>query len=135
MPQIETMQNIVAALAASQKFVMQLLALFAGLALVLAAIGIYGVLVYSVEQRTKEIGIRMALGAKRGEVMRLILGRGLRLSLSGVFVGIAGASLATGYLKSLLYGVSPHDPSTIVVGWGLSLWWRPWQHGYRLGAP
>jgi predicted permease len=115
-PQIETMQNIVSALAASQRFVMQLLALFAGLALVLAAIGIYGVLVYSVEQRTKEIGIRIALGAKRGEVMRLILGRGLRLSISGALLGIVGASLATGYLRSLLYGVSPHDPSTMVIG-------------------
>jgi putative ABC transport system permease protein len=95
---------------------MQLLSLFAGLAIALAAIGIYGVLVYSVEQRTREIGIRVALGARRGEVMALVLGRGLRLSLAGAALGVAGALLATRYLKSLLYGVTPHDPVTLAAG-------------------
>jgi predicted permease len=115
-PEIETMEFRMASLVASQRFVMQLLSLFAGLAIVLAAIGIYGVLVYSVEQRTKEIGIRVALGAKRGEVMALVLGRGLRLSLAGAALGVAGALLATRYLKSLLYGVTPHDPITLAAG-------------------
>jgi len=115
-PRIETMQSSMASLVASQRFVMQLLSLFAGLAIALAAIGIYGVLVYSVEQRTKEIGIRVALGAKGGEVMALVLGRGLRLSVAGAALGTAGALLATRYLKSMLYGVTPHDPLTLAVG-------------------
>jgi putative ABC transport system permease protein len=113
---IETMVAYMAELVDSQRFVMRLLSLFAGLAIALAAIGIYGVLVYSVEQRTKEIGIRVALGARRGEVMALILGRGLRLSLAGAALGVAGALLATRYLKSLLYGVTPHDPVTLAAG-------------------
>jgi len=113
---LETMLAYMAELVDSQRFVMQLLSLFAGLAIALAAIGIYGVLVYSVEQRTKEIGIRVALGARRGEVMALVLGRGLRLSLAGAALGVAGALLATRYLKSLLYGVTPHDPITLAAG-------------------
>jgi predicted permease len=115
-PEIETMEFRMASLVASQRFVMQLLSLFAGLAMALAAIGIYGVLVYSVEQRTKEIGIRVALGARSGEVMALVLGRGLRLSMAGAALGVAGALLATRYLKSLLYGVSAHDPVTLAAG-------------------
>jgi predicted lysophospholipase L1 biosynthesis ABC-type transport system permease subunit len=86
-PEIETMRAAMASLVASQLFVMRLLALFAGIAITLAAIGIYSVLVYSVEQRTHEIGIRLALGAKRRQIMGLIIGRGLRLSIAGAVLG------------------------------------------------
>ena len=114
--EIETMRSRMAALVASRLFVMRLLALFAGIAIILAAIGIYSVLVYSVEQRTHEIGIRIALGAKRRQILGLILGRGLRLSVVGVAIGIAGGLALTRYLKSLLYGVTPHDPVTLAAG-------------------
>jgi ABC-type antimicrobial peptide transport system permease subunit len=110
---------------------MRLLALFACIAIVLAAIGIYGVLVYSVERRGHEIGIRFALGAKPSHIMGLVLGRGLRLSLAGAAAGIAGGLALTRYLKSLLYGVTPHDPATLtagcalVVAVGLAAAWLP----------
>jgi len=108
-----------ASLAASQLFVMRLLALFAGIAITLAAIGIYSVLVYSVEQRAHEMGIRLALGAKRRQIMGLIIGRGLRLSITGAVIGCAGGLALTRYLKSLLYGVTPHDPITLSFGFAL----------------
>src|SRR3954470_2619725 len=95
---------------------MRLLALFAGIAISLAAIGIYSVLVYSVEQRSHEIGIRLALGAKRSHIMGLILGRGLRLAAAGAALGTAGGLGLTRYLESLLYGVTPHDPATLAAG-------------------
>lgn len=118
-PEIETMRVKMASLAASQLFVMRLLALFAGIAIALAAIGIYSVLVYSVERRAHEIGIRLALGAKPLQIMGLILGRGLRLSIAGAVVGTAGGLALTRYLKSLLYGVTPHDPITLAAGCAL----------------
>ena len=117
--EIETMRETMASLVASQLFVRRLLALFAGIAITLAAIGIYSVLVYSVEQRAHEMGIRLALGAKRRQIMGLIIGRGLRLSLTGAVIGIAGGLALTRYLKSLLYGVTPHDPITLAVGFAL----------------
>jgi predicted permease len=120
-PEIETMRARMASLVASQVFVMRLLALFAGIAITLAAIGIYSVLVYSVERRGHEIGIRLALGAKRAHIMGLILGRGLRLSLAGALVGVAGGLALTRYLESLLYGVTPHDPATLAAGCALIL--------------
>jgi putative ABC transport system permease protein len=79
----------------------------------------HSVLVYSVEQRTHEIGIRLALGAKRLQIMGLIIGRGLRLSIAGAVIGTAGGLALTRYLKSLLYGVTPHDPITLVAGFAL----------------
>jgi predicted permease len=118
-PEIETMRASMASLVASQLFVLRLLALFAAIAITLAAIGIYSVLVYSVEQRTHEIGIRLALGAKRRQIMALIVGRGLRLSIAGAVLGTAGGLALTRYLKSLLYGVTPHDPITLAVGFAL----------------
>jgi putative ABC transport system permease protein len=93
-----------------QKFNSLLLAIFAGLALVLAAIGIYGVIAYSVVQRTREIGIRMALGADRANVLRLILRQGARIGMLGLGIGTAAAYLSTRALSSMLYGVDPHDP-------------------------
>jgi putative ABC transport system permease protein len=115
-PEIETMGRKMAALAASQRFVMRLLTLFAAVAIALAAIGIYSVLVYSVERRAHEIAIRLALGAKRAHIMGSVLGRGLRLSLAGALLGTAGGLGLTSYLKSLLYGVTPHDPLTLIAG-------------------
>jgi predicted permease len=92
-----------------------LLALFAALALLLAAIGLYGVMAQAVEQRRREIGLRMALGADRGDIFRLIIGRALLLGTLGVAVGIGMSMLSTPFLDTLLYQVKPHDPQTIAV--------------------
>jgi putative ABC transport system permease protein len=91
---------------------MQLLAVFAALALLLAAIGIYSVLSYSVKRRVREIGIRMALGAQVRDVLRLILIEGMRPTLIGVAIGLAGALALGGVLSNLIYGVKPTDPIT-----------------------
>ncbi|HUB81331.1 MAG TPA: ABC transporter permease [Bryobacteraceae bacterium] len=113
---IETMRDKMASLVASQVFVMRLLALFAGVAITLAAMGVYSVLVYSVERRSHEIGIRLALGARRFAIVSLVMRRGLWLAICGSAIGIAGGLLLTRYLKSLLYGVTPHDPLTMASG-------------------
>jgi ABC-type antimicrobial peptide transport system permease subunit len=89
---------------------MFLLSLFAALALTLATVGIYGVISYAVSQRTREIGVRMALGAHRGDVLRLILGEGLKLVLTGAVLGIVFALIATRFIATMIYGVSATDP-------------------------
>jgi predicted permease len=115
---VETMQEIVSQSMASQRFPMILLGAFAGLALLLAAVGIYGVISYSVAQRTHEIGIRMALGAGRAEVFRLVIGQGLKLALAGLAIGMAAALILTrmspGFSR-LLYGVGTSDPATFIA--------------------
>jgi putative ABC transport system permease protein len=99
---------------ADRRFLLLLVGLFAAAALALAAIGIYGVVAFSVTRRTQEIGIRMSLGAQRGNVLRLILGEGARMAGFGVVIGI-GASLAiTRLTATLLYGISATDPLTFV---------------------
>jgi putative ABC transport system permease protein len=100
---------------AERRFTMQLLALFAATALALSAIGIYGVMAYFVTQRTHEIGIRMALGASRRDVVGMVLGQGVRLAAAGVIAGIVGALLVTRAIGALLYNVSPRDPGTLIA--------------------
>jgi ABC-type antimicrobial peptide transport system permease subunit len=94
-----------------QRFAVFLMQLFAGLALVLAAVGLYGVISYAVTQRTREIGIRVALGAQPRDVLRMIVGQGMLLTLAGVALGLAGAFALTRLMSSMLYGVSTTDPA------------------------
>ena len=112
---LTTMDQIFSDSVAGQRFNTLLLGIFASVALVLAMIGVFGVINYSVAQRTHEIGIRMALGAQRRDVFRLIVGEGLALTLVGVGLGSAGAFALTRLITGLLYGVSPTDPTTFVV--------------------
>jgi putative ABC transport system permease protein len=106
---VMTMDQLASESLALERVVTILLGVFAGVALGLAAVGLYGVISYSASQRTHEIGIRMALGAGRSEVLRMVLGDGLRLTLLGLALGLAGAMALTRLLSSLLYGVRPHD--------------------------
>ncbi len=112
---VRTMTQIVEESMASSKFNMILMTVFAGVALLMASIGLYGVISYSVSQRTHEIGIRMALGASRPRVLSLVLRNGMSLTLIGVGFGIAAAFGLTRVISSLLYGVSPTDPPTFIV--------------------
>ncbi len=109
---VRTREQIVSDSVAARRFSMLLLGVFAGLALVLAAVGIYGVISYTATQRTHEIGIRMALGAERSDVLRLVVGHGLRLLLIGVSAGLAAALGLTRLMSSMLYGVRPTDIAT-----------------------
>jgi len=109
---VETMPDIVADSVAPRRFGMILLGVFAALALILSCVGIYGVISYLVGQRTHEIGVRIALGAQRSDVLRLILGEGARMALIGVAIGIAAALGLTRLMASQLFGVTAHDPLT-----------------------
>ncbi len=109
---VQTFDGIISKSLAAQRFSMILLGVFAALALLLASIGIYGVISYVVGQRTHEIGIRLALGAERLHILRLILGRGGILVLAGVALGLTSALLLTRLMASLLYGVRATDPLT-----------------------
>ncbi|HEX7177085.1 MAG TPA: ABC transporter permease [Pyrinomonadaceae bacterium] len=113
--EVRTMSAMLANSLARERFQMLLLSIFAGTALLLAAVGLFGVMSYTVAQRTHEIGIRMALGAQTRDVMRLIIGRGMALTLAGVGVGLVGAFALTRLMSGLLYGVSAHDPATFAL--------------------
>jgi predicted permease len=112
---VRTMEHLSLTSTARQNFNLLLLSVFAAIALVLATAGIYGVISYSVAQRTREIGIRMALGAERADVVRLVVGQGLALTLIGVSAGLAGALALTRFLAGMLYSVRPTDPLTFVA--------------------
>jgi putative ABC transport system permease protein len=112
---VSTMETIVSESLAGRRLTMLLLGIFAGLALLLAAVGIYGVISYAVAQRTHEIGIRMALGASSRKVLGLVVGDSLKLIAIGVGLGLAAAFFLTRYMRSLLYGVSETDPVTFAV--------------------
>jgi putative ABC transport system permease protein len=112
---ISTMDQLVQNSVGSRRVTLVLLGLFSGLALLLSGIGIYGVISYSVAQRTREIGIRMALGAAQEEVMKMILLQGARIAAAGLIIGILAAFGLTRYLATLLFSVSPGDPSTFAM--------------------
>jgi putative ABC transport system permease protein len=112
---LQTLKQITSGTVSSDRMQTMLLAIFAGLALLLAAIGIYGVIGYSVTQRTHELGIRAALGASRGSLLSMVIRRGMRLTLMGLAIGAAGALALTRLLSSLLFGISPRDPVTLIA--------------------
>lgn len=110
-----SLQAIVYESVAQPRLYSQVLGLFAAIALVLAALGIYGVVSYSVTQRTRELGVRMALGATRKEILLLVLGQSMFFTMLGVMVGVGGALALTGLLRSLLFEIHPYDPGTLLV--------------------
>jgi putative ABC transport system permease protein len=112
---VMTLETLLDDSLAHQRFSMLLLALFAAFALLLAGIGIYSVLSYAVRRRAQEIGIRVALGAQRSDVLWMVLGHGLRLTVAGLVIGTLGALGLTRLLTGLLFGVPPTDPLTFTV--------------------
>jgi predicted lysophospholipase L1 biosynthesis ABC-type transport system permease subunit len=115
---VRTMDEVLSKSLAQRRFALELLGIFAGVAVSLASIGIYGVMAYTFSQRTNEIGIRMALGAKRMDILQMALGEGIKLIVIGVASGIIGSVILTRYLNSMLFEVKSVDPLTFV---GISL--------------
>jgi putative ABC transport system permease protein len=111
---IRTMDEVAAEATSRPRFRATLVSLFALMSLALAAVGIFGVLTFSVRERTREFGVRVALGATRADILRLVLGTGMKIAGGGALVGLAGAALLTRTLASLLYGVTPLDPVTFL---------------------
>jgi predicted permease len=112
---ISTMDQIIARSVANRRFALELLGVFAAVALLLAAIGIYGVMSYSFSQRTHEVGIRVALGAQRMDILRMALGEGMRIVAIGLGSGLVGAVILTRFFRSMLFNVAPADPSTYLT--------------------
>jgi len=135
---VQTMDEVLAKEVATQRFNAGALVGFAALAVLLAAVGIYGVMAYAVGQRTREIGVRMALGAERGRVLRMVLKEGLRLAVLGVVLGVAAAFALTRLMTSLLFGVKASDPATFAVvtvallGVALAACWIPARRATRV---
>ncbi len=112
---LRTMNELLAGSVAEPRFRTLMLGIFAGLALVLSAVGIFGVMAWLVSRRTREIGVRMALGASQGAVLRMVLGEGLRVALIGVAIGLMAAFASSRLIKGLLFGVQPADPATFAA--------------------
>jgi predicted permease len=112
---VRTMDELIEQSVGQRRLSMMLLSLFSGIALVLASIGIYGVMSYSVTQRSRELGVRIALGAGRADVLRLVLRQGMSLALLGIAIGVGAALLLTRVIESQLYGVRASDPVTFVA--------------------
>ena len=121
MYQISALENYVSKSVAQPRFQTFVLACFAGIALLLAAVGLYGLLSYMVAQRTLEIGLRMALGAKREDVLGMVVWRGLRLALIGLAAGLTISAMMTRLLWGMLYDIRPSDPTTFLVMTGVLL--------------
>jgi predicted permease len=134
----ETMDEAVAASVAPPRFRMVLLALFAIAATLIATCGLYGLMAYAVTQRRREIGVRMALGASRGDVLRLVLTRALRIVAGGVIGGLAGAAAVTRVLQAFLFGVTPTDPiafaavTLLLMAVGVTAAWLPARRAMRI---
>jgi len=109
------MEEVLSRSIAQERFNVSLLGLFATIGLILAAIGIYGVMSYAVTQRTHEFGLRIALGAQMKDILRLVIGNGMTLALIGVVIGLSGAFALTRLMTSLLFGVTPIDAPTFVT--------------------
>jgi putative ABC transport system permease protein len=107
---IRPMNDVASTALAQQRFNMTLIGVFASVALTLTMVGLYGLLGYQVAQRTRDIGVRMALGARRGDVLRMVVTRGLTLTLAGMVIGVAGSLGLGRFLKTLLFGVTPTSP-------------------------
>jgi putative ABC transport system permease protein len=116
---VRTMDEVATEATQGQRFRAVLVSTFAGIALVLAAVGIFGVLTFSVRERMREFGVRVALGATTPDILRLVVGSGLKIAVSGVAIGLAAAALLTRTLASLLFGVTPLDPVTFLAAPGV----------------
>jgi putative ABC transport system permease protein len=138
MAEPKPLEETVSTSVARQRFTMTLLSIFAGLAAFLAAIGLYGVISYSVAQRTRELGIRSALGARRGDLLALIIGQGFRLVGIGLGIGVLAALGVTRFLQGMLYDVKPSDPvllleATALMGFvALAACWFPARRAARI---
>jgi putative ABC transport system permease protein len=136
--QIRSMDQVLSRSLALRSFMMQLLSIFGALALVLASVGLYGVISFAVSRRTREIGVRMAIGARPADVLRLILAEGLKLVLAGVVLGIGAALLLTKLLEGMVYGVSMRDPlifllvNVLLVGVSLAACYIPARRAMRV---
>jgi putative ABC transport system permease protein len=128
---VHTMDEVVATSVEQPRLSLDLIAVFAGLAFALAAIGVYGVIAFTVSQRRHELGIRVALGAQAGDIRRMVMGQGARLAIAGVGVGLAGALYLARFMAPLLYGVETRDPATfaivpvLLIGVTLAASWIP----------